>query len=37
LSEKLSLRRLPTMTTILCGVAMGFPCEAGAGLACRAP
>src|ERR1700682_6348198 len=35
LRVKPSLRRLPTMTTTLYGVAIGFPFEAGAGLACR--
>jgi hypothetical protein len=31
LRVKLSLRRLPTMTTTLCGVAMEFPFDAGDG------
>src|ERR1019366_8204022 len=34
LRVKLSLRRLPTMTTTLYGVAMGIPFDAGAGTAC---
>src|ERR1700682_3158177 len=37
LRVKPSLRRLPTMTTTLYGVAIGFPFEAGAGLAFRQP
>src|SRR5271155_4763755 len=32
LSEKLSLRRLPTMVTMGCGVAMGFPSRNGTGV-----
>src|ERR1035437_8613513 len=34
LRVKLSLRRLPTMTTTLYGVAMGIPFDTGAGTAC---
>src|SRR3979490_830953 len=35
LSVKLSLRRLPTIVTMLYGAAMGYPFDAGAGTAFR--